>query len=79
MPLNPDRISAIIVDDEAPARRELRRLLAVHEDVHVVGEAGDVPVANHPEVRARDGEHLAPVGRPAAAPQIAEQVEHHRR
>jgi two-component system LytT family response regulator len=38
-------IKAIIVDDEPPARREMRRLLAEHSDVKVVGEAGDVSVA----------------------------------
>ena len=32
-------ISALIVDDEAPARDELRYLLAAHPDVEVVGEA----------------------------------------
>ena len=31
----------LIVDDEAPARARLRRLLAAHADVHVVGEASD--------------------------------------
>jgi two-component system LytT family response regulator len=30
----------ILVDDEAPARRRLARLLAVHPEVKVVGEAG---------------------------------------
>lgn len=30
----------ILVDDEAPARRRLARLLAVHPEVDVVGEAG---------------------------------------
>ena len=30
---------ALIVDDEPPARRELRRLLAAHPDVEIVGEA----------------------------------------
>ena len=30
----------MIVDDEPPARRELRRLLANHPDVEIVGEAG---------------------------------------
>ena len=33
-------IAAAIVDDEAPARSELRYLLAAHDDIHVVGEAG---------------------------------------
>lgn len=34
-------IRALIVDDEAPARERLRRLLAAHADVVCVGEAGD--------------------------------------
>lgn len=34
-------IRALVVDDEAPARDRLRALLACHEDVEVVGEAGD--------------------------------------
>ncbi len=33
-------IRALLVDDEAPARSELRFLLAEHAGVHVVGEAG---------------------------------------
>jgi DNA-binding LytR/AlgR family response regulator len=33
-------IAAAIVDDEAPARSELRYLLAEHDDIDVVGEAG---------------------------------------
>jgi two-component system LytT family response regulator len=33
-------LKLLIVDDEAPARARLRRLLAVHGDVQVVGEAG---------------------------------------
>ena len=35
-------IGALIVDDEAPARSELRYLLAAHDDVDVVGEAASV-------------------------------------
>jgi len=34
-------IRALIVDDEAPARRRIRRLLAAEPDVTVVGECGD--------------------------------------
>ena len=34
-------IRALLVDDEAPARERLRRLLGVHSDVECVGEAGD--------------------------------------
>ena len=33
-------IEAAIVDDEAPARSELRYLLAAHDDIRVVAEAG---------------------------------------
>ncbi len=35
----------LIVDDEPPARAELRRLLGVHNGVAVVGEAGDADAA----------------------------------
>ncbi len=38
---------ALIVDDERPARLRLRRLLAAHRDVEIVGEA-----ANASEARA---------------------------
>lgn len=38
-------IRAVIVDDEAIARRELRRLLTTHEEVVVVGEAKDLATA----------------------------------
>ena len=38
-------IRALVVDDEAPARRELRRLLAAHDEVEVVAEAADVDAA----------------------------------
>jgi DNA-binding LytR/AlgR family response regulator len=34
-------VRALIVDDEAPARHKLRRMLAAHADVEVVGEASD--------------------------------------
>lgn len=49
-------IRALVVDDEAPARRKLSRLLAPIQDVEVVGEAGDgeaaiAAIAEHrPEV-----------------------------
>jgi DNA-binding LytR/AlgR family response regulator len=39
-------IAAAIVDDEAPARSELRYLLAAHDDIHVVGEAGNAADAD---------------------------------
>jgi two-component system LytT family response regulator len=35
----PERIAVLVVDDEPPARRGLRALLARQPDVHVVGEA----------------------------------------
>lgn len=38
-------IRAVVVDDEAPARRELRRLLEATEGVSVAGEAKDVATA----------------------------------
>jgi two-component system, LytTR family, response regulator LytT len=39
-------IAAVIVDDEAPARSELRHLLAAHDDIQVVGEAGSAADAD---------------------------------
>ena len=36
---------ALIVDDERPARSELRRLLEGHEEIHVVGEAASIAEA----------------------------------
>ncbi|MDB6166051.1 MAG: Two component transcriptional regulator, LytTR family [Lacunisphaera sp.] len=38
-------MKALIVDDERLARNELRRLLAAHADIEIVGEAKDVPDA----------------------------------
>ena len=38
-------IKALLVDDESPARSELRYLLAKHEDVEVVGEAASAQEA----------------------------------
>jgi two-component system LytT family response regulator len=38
-------MKAIIVDDEPLARRELRRLLAAHPRVQVIGEAGNIDEA----------------------------------
>jgi two-component system, LytTR family, response regulator LytT len=38
-------IRALLVDDEAPARSELRYLLAEHPEVQVVGEAASAPEA----------------------------------
>jgi two-component system LytT family response regulator len=32
----------LIVDDEAPARRELKQILSVYPEIEVVGEAGDI-------------------------------------
>ena len=47
-------IRAVIVDDEAPARSELRYLLAAHDDVSVMGEsataADGFALARDPEV-----------------------------
>ena len=39
-------MKALIVDDEPLARRELRRLLAAHPSIQVVGEAGDIDEAH---------------------------------
>lgn len=43
----------MVVDDEPPARRSLRRLLGAHEDMVVAGEAGSLSEARHrlPEIR----------------------------
>ncbi len=40
-----DRIRALIVDDEPPARRKLKMFLKDRPDIDVVGEAGDGPAA----------------------------------
>lgn len=46
-------IEAIIVEDEAPARREMHRLLAEHDTIRVVGEAKDVDGARGLLLRTR--------------------------
>jgi two-component system, LytTR family, response regulator len=74
-------IAALIVDDEAPARDELRYLLAAHPDVEVVGEASGPQAAldqlreAKPDVVFLDvempgasGLSLAPLVRERAAP-----------
>jgi two-component system LytT family response regulator len=38
-------MKALIVDDEPLARRELRRLLAAHRSIQIVGDAGDIDKA----------------------------------
>ena len=38
-------MKVLIVDDEPLARRELRRLLAAHRSIQIVGEAGDIDEA----------------------------------
>jgi len=40
-----NKITAVIVDDEPPARKMLRSLLSAHPEVELVGEAGDVMAA----------------------------------
>ena len=51
-PTRPSVMRALIVDDEAPARRRLTRLLATIEDLEVVGEAesGDEAVTRIAEL-----------------------------
>jgi two-component system, LytTR family, response regulator len=44
---------AMIVDDEPPARRELRRLLAQFPSIEVTGEAGNVDEAHEKIVKLR--------------------------
>lgn len=46
-------LKAVIVDDEPPARREMRRLLADYDEIKVVGEAGDLEVARGLLLRTR--------------------------
>ena len=46
-------MKAIIVDDEPPARREMRRLLGEHPGVSVVGEASDLATARGLLLRTR--------------------------
>jgi DNA-binding LytR/AlgR family response regulator len=38
-------VKAIIIDDEPMAREDLRRLLAEHPDIRIIGEVGTVPTA----------------------------------
>ena len=38
-------LTAVLVDDERLARVELRRLLAAHPEIEIVGEAADAPTA----------------------------------
>ena len=45
MPPKTPAIRAVIVDDEKPARDRIRRLLAPHADIALVGEASDVASA----------------------------------
>lgn len=51
--LQPPHMRLLLVDDERLARAELRRLLAAHEDVEVVGEAssGDEALALQAQLR----------------------------
>jgi chemotaxis response regulator CheB len=44
--LMPERFTALIVDDERLARKELRSMLAEHPSVEVLGEAGSVEQAS---------------------------------
>jgi two-component system LytT family response regulator len=44
-PGDPRALRVLVVDDEAPARRKLRRLLGALPDVEVAGEAGSGPEA----------------------------------
>src|SRR5919206_3786228 len=43
--MSPSAIRALLVDDEAPARSELRYLLGRHQEVQVVGEAASAAEA----------------------------------
>jgi len=63
---------ALIVDDEAPARRKLRRMLSAFADVEVVGEAADGREAVlAPRVVARPAEAVPVIGDPSPSEQSA--------
>jgi DNA-binding LytR/AlgR family response regulator len=73
-------IRAVIVDDEAPARDELRYLLAAHDDVSVAGEAANAAegfeLARAPEVDVVFLDVEMPgVSGLAAAPLVRERVD----
>ncbi|HEY2327899.1 MAG TPA: LytTR family DNA-binding domain-containing protein [Gaiellaceae bacterium] len=73
-------IKALVADDEAPARDELRYLLAAHRDIEVVGEAANAAEAitfareRRPDVVFLDVEMPGATGL-AAAPFLREQAE----
>ena len=46
-------VRAVVVDDEPLARRRLRRLLAEHPDIELVGEASDGEAAVEIVLRER--------------------------
>ena len=65
-------MKALIVDDEPPARRELRRLLGAIQGIDIVGEAGNIDVevhriiapvtgGDHPSVKVEQAAQLNPV------------------
>lgn len=59
-------MKALIVDDERLARNELRRLLAVHPDIEIVGEAVDVEDALEKVVALKPGLVFLDVQMPGA-------------
>jgi len=59
-------MKALIVDDERLARNELRRLLAVHPDIEIVGEAVDVDDAMEKIAALKPGLILLDVQMPGA-------------
>src|SRR5581483_11407609 len=60
-------LRALIVDDEAPARSELRYLLAAHPEVEVVGEAAAADEALHLVQEARPDVLFLDVEMPGAS------------
>ena len=59
-------MKVLIVDDERLARSELRRLLAAHPDIEVVGEAVDVEDAAQKVAELKPGLLLLDVQMPGA-------------
>lgn len=77
--MTPLPLRTLLIDDEAPARADLRRLLAAHPDITITGEAGRLAEARAAlarddydlvlldvELRGGTGFELVPLVRPGA-------------